>query len=106
MKTPKSWQNQSEEWFTMDQGWVRSQGPQGCCKCIPSQDPMADALSQSPCLDSQLAHFLETLNNAWAIASSILFPSCRLKGNSPAVLGRAAAVEGSEDQDVQMMLKK
>ena len=106
MKTPKSWQNQSEEWIYNGPRFGKESGPQGHYKYVQTQDPMADALSQSPCLDSQLAHFLETLNNAWAIASSILFPSCRLKGNSPAVLGRAAAVEGSEDQDVQMMLKK
>ena len=41
----------------MDQGQGGSQGPQGCCKSI--QDPMANALSQSPHLDSWLAQFLE-----------------------------------------------
>ena len=35
-----------------------------------------------------------------AVASTSLFPSCRLKGNHPAVLGRDAAVEGDGDWDV------
>ena len=43
----------------MDQGWGRSQGSQGHPKSIQVQDPIADALSQSPHLDSWLAQFLE-----------------------------------------------
>ena len=36
-----------------------------------------------------------------ATTSSSLFPSCRLKRNHLAVLGRAVAVEGNEDWDAQ-----
>ena len=40
------------------------------------------------------------MSNVWATTSSSLFPSHRLKGNHPAVSGRAAAVESNEGWDI------
>ena len=37
------------------------------------------------------------LSNVWATTSTSLFPLCRLKGNHPAVLGRAMAVKDNEN---------
>ena len=49
----------SKNELTMDRGQGKSQGSQEHCKHVQVQDPKANGLSQSPCLDSWLAQFLE-----------------------------------------------